>query len=61
MISNGKLYLIIGTGKAWAWHSKAKLELILRTNMLTLESVENVGAFAPTGSKRVKKKIISDF
>ena len=28
-----------------------------RTNMLTLESLENVGALAPTGSKRIKKNI----
>lgn len=40
----------MGTGKAWAWHSRAKLEFMARTNILTLESLENVGAFAPTGS-----------
>lgn len=49
-------YLINGTGNAWAWHSKAKLECSFRTKMLPLESVENVGALAPTGS--IKSSII---
>jgi len=42
---------MMGTGKAWAWHNRAKLAWIERSNMLPLESLEKVGAFAPTGSK----------
>lgn len=49
MISH-KTNLIIGTGKAWAWHNRAKLCPISFTNVKLLDSPENVGAFAPTGS-----------
>lgn len=51
---NWEYYLIIGTGKAWAWHSRAKLVLTALTKMLPLESLENVGALEPTGSKGTK-------
>lgn len=40
----------MGTGNAWAWQSKAKLVFTDLTNMLPLESLENVGALEPTGS-----------
>jgi len=41
---------MMGTGNAWAWHKRAKLALIDRSKILPLESLEKVGAFAPTGS-----------
>lgn len=44
----GIIYLIKGTGYAWAWHSMPKLEPSIRT--IILPSEENVGGFAPTGS-----------
>lgn len=43
-------YLIKGTGKPWAGHNNPKLAFCERIKILPLESVENVGAFAPTGS-----------
>jgi hypothetical protein len=46
-------YLNAGIGKAWAWQSNPKLWPIDFTNQLLLESPENVGAFAPTGSMRL--------
>lgn len=45
-----KFYLINGTGNACAWQSKPKLWPIIRLYDDILESVEKVGAFAPTGS-----------
>lgn len=44
------IYLIIGTGKAWAWHKRLKVEPIARMKMLPLESELNTGALKPTGS-----------
>ena len=44
-------YLVMGTGNACAWQSNAKLELLGFTNILILESDENVGGFVPMGSK----------
>lgn len=43
-------YRISGTGKACAWHKSAKSSPVLRTNMLTFESVWNVGDLDETGS-----------
>jgi len=45
--------LIMGTGKACAWHKRAKLVDISLTNVKLLDSPENVGALAPTGSTKV--------
>lgn len=50
MVHNTVDYLVIGTGKACAWQSSAKLELLGFMNMLILESVEKVGGFEPIGS-----------
>ena len=49
-----RAYLINGTGYAWAWHKRAKLEFSERTKMLPFESDENDGDFKPTGSERKK-------
>jgi len=43
-------YLIRGTGKAWAWHSRAKAEPFDFSTSMSLYSREKVGALAPTGS-----------
>jgi len=43
----------MGTGKACAWHKRAKLVDISLTNVKLLDSPENVGALAPTGSTKV--------
>lgn len=43
-------YLINGTGKAWAWQSSAKSLDATCTYDELLATLENVGAFAPTGS-----------
>ena len=45
----------MGTGNAWAWHSRAKLCSISLTKVKLFDSPENVGAFAPTGSRKLKK------
>lgn len=44
--------LIDGTGNACAWHSKAKLRCSSLLMVKVLVSMENEGAFAPTGSAR---------
>jgi hypothetical protein len=46
-------YLNAGTGKACAWQSSPKLCPTDLTNQLLLESPENVGALAPTGSTQL--------
>lgn len=43
-------YLNTPTGHDWAWHSKAKLELVERIKMLPFESVEKLGGLEPIGS-----------
>lgn len=45
------IYLNTGTGYACARHKRPKLWLTSRLNVMLLASVENVGAFEPTGSK----------
>lgn len=45
-------YLIIGTGKAWAWHVNDKVEPIGDLWPTVIASDENDGAFEPTGSKK---------
>lgn len=56
-------YLNIGTGNPWAGQRRAKLWLIVRKNKPLLLSVENAGAFAPTGSGKngisIKSTIIT--
>lgn len=44
--------LINGTGNAWAWHNRPKLWFTCFTNVKLFDSVENVGAFEPTGSNK---------
>lgn len=48
--NNSLFYLIIGTGKAWAWHNKLIVEPMALTKMLPFESELNTGALKPTGS-----------
>lgn len=45
--------LISGTGNACAWHKRAKLCIACFSNVILFDSVENVGAFDPTGSINV--------
>lgn len=54
-------YLIIGTGYAWAWQSKAKLWPMARVYEKLLESVLKEGALAPNGSKETKKIRVVEF
>lgn len=42
--------LINGTGNACAWHNRPKLWPTTFSNVKLFDSVENVGAFDPTGS-----------
>lgn len=44
------MYLIMGTGKAWAWHRRLRVEPMARSKMLPLESELKTGAFKPMGS-----------
>lgn len=45
------VYLVMGTGKPWAWQSSAKLAVLGSTNELVREAEEKLGAFEPIGSK----------
>lgn len=40
----------MGTGKAWAWQSRLKVEPMARSKMLPFESELKTGAFKPMGS-----------
>lgn len=54
-------YLIIGTGKACAWHVSASVEVAaLRTPSVTASDV-NDGAFDPTGSTEERKQCIQKY
>lgn len=46
----GNMYLVIGTGNAWAWQNSARLALLCFTKVKVFESKLNVGAFEPIGS-----------
>lgn len=45
-------YLIIGTGKAWAWHKRLNAEPTSLSKMLPFESELKTGPLRPTGSRR---------
>lgn len=60
-MKDSRNYLILGTGNACAWHKRAKLVFTTLSKSLRFKSEEKVGAFAPTGSKKIfkiKKKMI---
>lgn len=44
------MYLIDGTGKAWAWHVNAILSFIREWTERATTSNEKAGALDPTGS-----------